>query len=428
MEQQARAHWRNWSGFQQSRPQTWAQPGTEDELASLVRQATTGVRVAGAGHSFSALVPTENVLVDLAGLSGVQQTLPTEGLATCGAGTCLAALGEPLWQQQLGLANQGDIDAQSLAGACATGTHGTGRGFGCLSTFVQAFRLVTAAGEVLECDRARNEELFAAGRVSLGMLGVLSQLTVACIPSFYLHERTFALPFEECLERSAELAAQHRHFEFWHFPYSGRALVKTLDETAAAEPTGTTQTEKGETLFRLMCNLGRWFPRLNPAMQRAAMQWYPGQERSDRAYRVFPSQRSVRFNEMEYEVPEQAGPACMRELVTTVRQQRAAVSFPIEYRHVQGDDIWLSPFYHRDSVAISVHEDARLDHEPLFRLLEPIFWKYEGRPHWGKLHSLRASRLQQLYPRWNDVMELRRELDPTGKFLNQHLRTLVSTE
>jgi FAD/FMN-containing dehydrogenase len=107
-----------------------------------------------------------------------------------------------------------------------------------------------------------------------------------------------------------------------------------------------------------------------------------------------------------------------------VRRNRLPLFFPLEYRRVQADNLWLSPFYQRDSVSISVHEVARRPYEPIFRLLEPIFWKYDGRPHWGKLHSLSARELARLYPRWRDFQELRREWDPQGKFLNDALRKL----
>jgi FAD/FMN-containing dehydrogenase len=169
----------------------------------------------------------------------------------------------------------------------------------------------------------------------------------------------------------------------------------------------------------------RLFPAINPWLQRFAMRWYPGRERRDRSYRVFPSARTVRFNEMEYELPVAAGVECYREVLEVVRRQRLPVCFPLEFRRVKGDSLWLSPFHERDSVSISLHQHWQEDYEPLFRVVEPVFWKYEGRPHWGKLHTLTASRLQHLYPKWREFAELRKQLDPGGKFLNGCLRKLV---
>lgn len=399
-------------------------PQSEQDLAAVVRRASKGVRVTGAGHSFSALVPTDQTLLNLAHLSGVARVDGELAQVTCGGGTQLHDLGDPLWQSGLSLLNQGDIDAQTLAGAIATGTHGTGREFGCLATQAIGFRLVTATGEILECDERHQSALFEAGRVACGALGVVSQVTLQCCPAYHLHERTTAADLEECLSRSEEFAAAHRHCEFFCFPYSDQALVKTLDETPDTLPLNTSSDQREDLLFRVASFVVEQLPGVNARLQQMAMRWYSTRERRDRAYRIFPSQRSVIFNEMEYEVPVDAGPDCFRELVAAVRRARLPVFFPLEYRRVQPDNLWLSPFYQRDSVSISVHEIARRPYAPIFRLLEPIFWKYEGRPHWGKLHSLSARELARLYPRWRDFQELRREWDPHGKFLNDALRKL----
>lgn len=416
--------WRNWSGSQSCRPHVVSCPRTEQELAAIIRQATNGIRVTGAGHSFSALVPTDQTLLNLTHLSGVTQVAGEVAQVTCGSGTRLHDLGEPLWQSGLSLLNQGDIDAQTLAGAIATGTHGTGPEFGCLATQVAGFRLVSSSGEILECDERHHSTLFEAGRVACGALGVISQVTLQCCPAYHLHERTTAADLEECLSRSEEFAAAHRHCEFFCFPYADQALVKTLDDTPETSPLNTSSDQREDLLFRIASFVVEQLPGVNVWLQQMAMRTYSTRERRDRAYRVFPSQRSVIFNEMEYEVPVEAGPDCFRELVATVRRNRLPLFFPLEYRRVRADNLWLSPFYQRDSVSISVHEVARRPYAPTFRLLEPIFWKYEGRPHWGKLHCLSARELQRLYPRWKDFQELRREWDPQGKFLNDGLRKL----
>lgn len=419
--------WTNWSGHQQCRPRGILRPASEDELADLVQRSAPVVRAAGAGHSFSAIVPTNDILISLEKLTGIQSVDLETRQIKCGAGTPIRELGQPLHRLGLALRNQGDVDAQTLAGACATGTHGTGLNFGCLATDLLSFRLVTATGEILECDGTQNTDLFDAGRVSLGALGVLSQVTVQCCEAFSLHERLGLMDLEECLNRAQELAEVHRHFEFFHFPYADRVLVKTMNATET--PAGLSMADQREDmLFRWACDLVRLFPSLIPFVQRTAMRWYPGRERRDLSYRVFPSARTVRFNEMEYEVPVEVGVACYREIVELLRRERMAVCFPLEFRRVKGDALWLSPFFGRDSVSISVHQHHRELFEPLFRLVEPVFWRYEGRPHWGKLHTLSASRLRGLYPRWSEFTALRERLDPQGKFLNPHLRQLLAPE
>lgn len=415
------AAWENWSGSQKCRPAGWFRPDSEEQLAAVVRQGADGVRVVGAGHSFSALVPTGGALISLDRMSGICGVNAEAMQAKCRAGTRIHYLGKPLAEKGLALINQGDVDAQSLGGAFGTGTHGTGREFGCLATCLEGFRLVTASGEVLECGPQQNSELFLAGRVSLGALGIMSQVTIQCREAYDLEERIATLPLEECLAEAPQLAAQSRHFEFFHFPYADRVLVKTLSELPSSGHEAAPLDADEDRLFNLLCRVLHRLSVVNPLVQKLAMRWYRREPRSGPSYQIFPSARTARFHEMEYSVPSEAGPACFREVITRIRQARAEVFFPVEFRYVRSDDIWLSPFYQRDSAAISVHQYYQRPYMELFTLVEPIFWKYQGRPHWGKLHTLAAPQLEKLYPRWRDFAALRRELDPAGKFLNEHL-------
>lgn len=417
--------WRNWSGQQACQPREYFTPASEDELAHIVAQSHGCMRVTGAGHSFSAVVPTGDVLISLDELSGLASVDAALQQATLGAGTRIHDLGGPLFDRGLGLLNQGDVDAQSLGGAFSTGTHGTGRQLGCLASALMAFRLVTAEGEVLTCDSRNNAPLFHAGAVSLGALGVMSQVTVQCRPAYKLRERVIAMPWRECLEAAEQLAAENRHFEFFHFPYAQQVLVKTLNETDAAAFGSSRGEEREDRLFRWACESVRWLPQLNATLQRIMLALYKPRERADRSYRIFPSRRTARFHEMEYEVPAEAGVRCFREIVEEIRRRQLPVLFPVEFRRVARDELWLSPFYQRDSVSISVHQYQRCAYQEIFRSLEPIFWQYDARPHWGKLHSLTAEQLAALYPRWLEFKALRRQLDPQGKFLNPYLRQLL---
>ena len=415
------AVWENWSGCQKCRPAARFWPASEEELAAVVRQAKGEIRVVGAGHSFSPLVPTGETLINLDRMCGICGVNPADMQADCRAGTRIHDLGKPLAEEGLALINQGDVDAQSLGGAFGTGTHGTGRELGCLATCLTGFRLVTASGEVLECSPQQHGELFAAGRVSLGALGIMSQVTIQCRPAYDLEERIVTLPLAECLAQAPQLAAQSRHFEFFHFPYADRVLVKTLHELPAAGGEAAHLDADEDRLFNFLCRVFHRLPMMNPLVQKLAMQWYRRGARRGPSYQIFPSARTARFHEMEYSVPAEAGPACFREVIEKIRQARAEVFFPIEFRYVHSDDIWLSPFYQRDSAAISVHQYYQRPYAELFALVEPIFWKHQGRPHWGKLHTLAAEQLENLYPRWREFAALRRELDPAGKFLNEHL-------
>jgi FAD-linked oxidoreductase len=416
--------WANWSGGQTSRPKTWLIPANEPDLAAEIRRAKGTVRVVGAGHSFSPLVATDDVLVSLDDLAGIVAHDAATLQATIWAGTRLHALGDPLWERGQALVNQGDIDRQSLGGAVGTSTHGTGVTLGSFSSAVRAVRLVTAAGDVVECSPARDADVFSAACTAMGTLGVVTQLRMQNRAPYALREHVYTAPVADVLRDLDALIAKHRHFEFWAFYAADDALVKTLDE----EPSETPATEAPaiplpvDLVLRTASEVAHRVPPLASSMQRMLAALAPDDTRVDRSYRVYPSPRRTRFNEMEYELPLARGPECLEEILATVGMAGVTTLFPIEYRTVAGDDCWLSPFYGRASASISIHQYAAADYRELFALVEPIFRKHDGRPHWGKLHTLGAADFAELYPRWDAFQAVRRRLDPGGKFLNAHLR------
>lgn len=428
--------WSNWSGWVKSWPRLIAEPSSEEELAEIVRDAEAPMRVAGTGHSFTPLVGSDGTIVTLRHMAGVVDHDPAALTARIKAGTTLRDLGPMLFDRGLCLINQGDIDRQSLAGAIGTGTHGTGGDLGSLSASVAGFRLVTADGGVIQASRNENADVFDAGRVSFGSLGIMSEITMQCRPAYVLEETGGAMPIEEALRRAEELRDAHRHFEFWWFPFTDLAIVKILTETERqAKPRrrrADGELTRDDKIFLLACEATRYAPFLRGPLQKfltsgstrysSGSLTAPGRVRW--SHEAFPSDRNVRFNEMEYAVPAERGPDCIREVGAHMRKSGVNFLFPLEYRYVAADDIWLSPFYQRDSVTISVHQYHRQPYDKLFAGVEAIFARYEGRPHWGKLHSLTAPQLSQLYPRWDDFLAVRKRLDPTGKFLNPYLRQI----
>jgi FAD/FMN-containing dehydrogenase len=385
--------WSNWSGSVACRPRRIELPAGEAEVAAIVRTAASEdqtVRVCGSGHSFQPLCATNDVLISLDALAGIESADSKKLEATILAGTKIHDLGEPLRQHAMALANQGDIDVQSLAGAISTGTHGTGRTLGNLSTQAVAFRLVTAEGETLECSADDDPELLSAVQVSLGALGVVTAIRLRLLPAYRLHERMWQEPIEVCLDRLDERIGGHHHFEFFWYPAADLAHAKALDPTQA-EPDDMPNVEG---------------------------------QRIDHSDCIFPTVRENRFNEMEYSLPAEEGPSCFREIRELMRNQHGGVTWPVEYRTIAADRIDLSPAYGRETIAISIHQAADLDHRPFFADAEPIFRAHGGRPHWGKIHSLRAADLSQLYPRWSQFQSIRQQLDPGGRFLNDHLRQL----
>jgi FAD/FMN-containing dehydrogenase len=387
--------WSNWSGSVRCRPHGLEMPASEDEIVRVVRAAIRegrSMRVAGTGHSFTPLVATTGTLISLDHWQGLEACARSDGSAMVRSGTKLGALGAMLLEQGLAMENLGDVDVQSLAGAIGTGTHGTGRTFRNISSQVSRLRIVMADGEVRECSEEHEPELFRAARVSMGMLGVISVIGLRLVPAFRLHERIWRLPIEECLDRLDHFIAKNERFEFFWYPKSDEAECKSLNSTVA-------------------------LPEQVPEIEGERVGW---------SAQILPSVRRILFNEMEYAIPADAGAACLREVRSRMLVQHPDVRWPVEYRTLAEDDAWLSPAYGRATVTISIHHDARFPYTPFFDDIEPIFLAYGGRPHWGKIHSLKSRELRDLYPKWELFTTLRRNLDPDGRFLNDYLRDVFA--
>ena len=419
--------WRNWSGGQSCIPAARVAPADEAAVADLLRGNRGPIRAVGSGHSFSPLVPTEGTIVSLGNLSGLIHADADAMQSEFWAGTRMSEMGEPLRAAGLALVNMADIDYQTLAGAIATSTHGTGPKYGSYSTQVIGLRLVTAGGEVLDCDATRHAEVFQAARVSLGALGIVTRVKLQNTKAFRLHRKEWIQDTNELLEDIDRLVRENQHFEINPLLHSDVSFATTINPTDDAT---TRPKEGGDTakirMLRMMHDWGDSTPDMRAAVINFASRHlisFP--DVTDHSFRVYANVRDVRFNEMEYEIPAEAGPACLREILTLIRDQNLNSYIPLEYRYVKADDIPLSMFQGRDSCAISVHQFYEMAYQDYFARIEPIFWKYEGRPHWGKLHTLNARQLAKLYPRWQEFLEVRRTLDPEGRFLNGHLRSVL---
>lgn len=423
----AAGEWRNWSGNQRARPAAIHYPESEAALRRLVAQATGPLRAFGGSHSFSALVPSAGTLVSVERLAGLLAHDSATLRATLAAGTRLAQAGELLAAAGQNLENEPDINLQSLAGATATATHGTGRTLQCLSGYVRGLRLVLPDGELVECSAARDAELFEAARVGLGALGVLSAVTLQNRAAYALRERTVVMDFDAACAHVEARRDSVRHVEFFVFPHGGTALVKEMELTdpgADPGPQVAAPTFDENVALEFAAEAVRRAPWLKRPIQRLVGLFVAGGERSGPAHRIFPGQRTVAFNEMEYTVAAGHGIECLREVVATIRARDLGVFFPVEFRYVAADDTWLGPCAGRAGAAISVHQYHRQDHRELFAAVEPVFHRFAGRPHWGKLHTLAAPALAALYPRWDDFLAVRRRADPRGRLLNPYLRTL----
>lgn len=415
--------WRNWSGVQHAYPAARLAPKDEGELALALKTAPAPIRPVGAGHSFTALAPTTGALVSLDAMSGI---VGWEGdAAIVRTGTRLGALGPLLAEKGRALPNLPDINKQSLGGALGTATHGTGARIPALHGDVTGLRLITPSGRVIDADATNNPEVFQAARVSLGSLGVISQVRIRTSANRRLRRRVWLEPLDEALANAEARWAQHRNFEFYAVPFTGLAANISHDETDdPALPRGPDQdTEFLEALKGLRNLLGFATP-VRKAAAKALLSTAKPETAVDEGWKLLSTERPVRFNEMEFHLPVENQLKALAEVVRTIEKERPDVFFPIEARRIASDDAWLSPFQGGPRGSVAVHAYYRDDFSFLYSLIEPIFRRYDGRPHWGKLHTLRGQQLQAIYPRWKDFLAVRQELDPEGRMLNPYLKGL----
>lgn len=397
--------WTNWVGNQTCAPAELAAPASEEEISTLVASASA-VRVAGAGHSFTPVVATDGLLLDLSGLGGIRSIDAERRRVVVGPATTIGEFGEPLWAAGLALANQGDIVAQQIAGAVSTATHGSGLQLGCFSSSVRRVRLVTASGEVVEIGEDK-PELLQAAQVSVGMLGVITELELEVAPAYRLRERIEHWSWDEAWEGFDEVAREHRHYSFFWMPSEDSAALYGL-----ASP--------GERLT------DRCHVKIYDEVDASTPDSAEPQHRVGPAYVIYPMVYEPNFHELEYFVPFERGRealAAMRELM--LRSLPASV-FPMEVRTVGRDEAFLSHSYERETVVISVSGTPGTDYWPYLRDVDRLLGEFDARVHWGKLHFLTRDQLYERYPRADDFVETRRRLDPDGVFLNAHLAPLFA--
>lgn len=421
--------WRNWSGLHHSYPAERAAPDSEERLLELVTRGPTPIRPVGSGHSFTRLVPTDGTLLSLDGLAGMLAHDRASVQATFRAGTRLGDIGPALAAIGQEMPNLPDINKQSLAGALSTATHGTGRAYKALHGDVVAFRIATPEAGYLDCDRTRNAGLFHAARVGLGAFGVLTQVTLQNAPLVRVKKRVEPRSLEEVMEAWPSLVTSHRNVEFFALPFTGVAATVTVDPSdEPLRPRGPdTDADTLMDLKRLrdwtslVPSLRRWIA------QKVMAAAFEPEEAVDEGWKLLSNERPVRFNEMEYHLPLDAQLPALREVLTAIERYRPDVFFPIEARVIDADDAWLSPFYQQVSGSIAVHAYYKDDHRFFFELIEPIFRRFGGRPHWGKMHSLKAADLAVLYPKFAEARAVRASVDPHGRMLNEHLREVFGS-
>ncbi|HEY7262679.1 MAG TPA: D-arabinono-1,4-lactone oxidase [Trebonia sp.] len=426
--------WQNWAGTASAEPARRYWPRTAEALADAVKEAGAAgltVRALGSGHSFTPAAATSGAAIDLSGWTGVISADSESRLVTVRSGTTIRELNAALAALGMAMPNLGDIDAQTISGAISTGTHGTGARLGGIATAVAALELVLADGSVVSCSAEQRPDLFTAARVGLGALGVLSTVTLRCVPAFDLAADERPMSLTEVLARFGEFAADNDHFEFYWFPYGKNALVKRNNRGAEPPPRMPAWRRFVEyelmenAAFGALCRTGRAMPALIKPLNRLAAATLSKRSYSAPSHEVFVTPRRVRFVESEYAVPRESLLDVLAELRAAVPRLAHPVMFPVEVRVSAADDIWLSTAYGRDTAYVAIHQYVGLPYQEYFRVFESITAAVGGRPHWGKMHTLDAKRLGELYPRFADFLRVRDETDPDRRFANPYLEQVL---
>jgi FAD-linked oxidoreductase len=441
---QPAATWRNWAGNESARPRRIAGPRSTHEVADEVRKAAADgltVRMAGTGHSFTPVAATDGVLLRPGGMTSIRSVDAAAGLVTVEAGCPLQVLNASLLARGLSLANMGDIQVQTVAGATQTGTHGTGRDIGGMAAQVAGLELVLADGTVVTCSAdslpaaaasaTTPPGLFDAARVGLGALGVVTAVTFRVVPAFLLEAREEPMQWSEVISRLDELTSENEHFEFYWFPHTEGCLTKR-NNRSPGPPRPLPRFRYllddeflSNTVFGVTCRLGHAVPGVITTVNGLAGKALGSRSYVDAAYRVFTSPRRVRFKEQEYAIPRESLADVLAEIRALFARRDWRISFPIEVRVTPGDDPWLSTAYGRSSAYIAIHVFHASPHQEYFRDVEAVMTAVAGRPHWGKMHTRSAEYLRQAYPKHGDFVALRDELDPERRFGNPYLTQVL---
>ncbi|MCB0501918.1 MAG: FAD-binding protein [Bacteroidetes bacterium] len=419
--------WSNWSGNQSCTPKEFFIPKSELELAEKLRSSTEKMRIVGAGHSFSPVVPSNEILSSLKELNGIVSYDIEKSQVVVKAGTHLYQLTPQLHELGLAFSNLGDIDRQTVGGAVSTSTHGTGSTLRSISSAVIGFKMVTAEGAIVECSADNNAELFYGGTVALGALGIVTEYTLQLEPTYKLKEVVYGASLKETMLNFSKLTEENRNFEFFPFLYSDSCVHKLMNVTNEAE----------KNLKHGFFNDDFWVSSAHvlsgqkvkniKRVQDLGRKVYTEEERVGYSHQIYSSPRNIRFNEIEYQLPIEKGLACLDELRYVGQKGDFPITYPIEVRTVEGDDFWMSPFYKRKSISISIHQIVDREFLPYFKAFDKVFCKYEGRPHWGKLTYQNKEYVSQMYSKYDDFVALKQKFDPTSRFSNDYLVKLFGS-
>ncbi|MGB1241772.1 MAG: D-arabinono-1,4-lactone oxidase [Chitinophagales bacterium] len=423
---------KNWSGYIEYHPETIAYPESESAVQQIVLKALEQrktIRIIGSGHSFTPLFKTKQTLISLDKYQGLVEVDKDKCQATVKAGTKLRLLGDLLFREGMAMENLGDIDVQSIGGTISTSTHGTGLQLGTISTQVVALKFVNGKGEIVSCSKTKNPELFKAAQVSLGTLGILTQITLQCVPAYRLKMQNRNEALADVLNSIDQRNRDNRNFEFYWMPHTEKTWTKTSNIAESEANKVSWFSRFSDSFienygFMALAEYAYRFPSKNAWVANFGASTISNFDKVYHSHKIYATERLVKFHEMEYNIPIEAHKDVLKEVIRTFKNQKFPINFPIENRFVKGDNMYLSPAYGRHSAYIAFHTYHKKDPLPFFKVMEDICRAYNGRPHWGKMNTLTAKDVHDLYPKFDVFLKHQAKQDPEGIFVSPYFREL----
>ena len=414
---------KNWAGNQEFSARNVYVPETVEQVQDLVK-SSDHLRVLGSRHSFNDIADSTGDLISLE-KQGREIVIDREhNIAKVGADITYGHLAQFLFSEGYALHNMASLPHISVAGACATATHGSGDKNGNLATAVRGLEFVTAAGELKVLTRDQHGEQFYGGVVSLGGLGVVTRVMLELSPTFDVAQSIYEnLPAASLGDRFEEIMSSAYSvslFTDWQHDTIDQVWVKRRVDTADfSEP----EPELfGATLARRDLHPIAELSAENCTKQRdVAGPWH---ERLPHFRMEFTPSSGAEL-QTEYFVPRQYSISAL-QAVGSLHQQLAPLLQISEIRSVAGDNLWMSPCYQQDCIAI--HFTWKPNWTEVSKLLPQIeeqLAPFDARPHWGKLFTMEPERLRSLYAKLPDFQELLGQYDPAGKFRNNFLNTYI---
>lgn len=426
---------KNWAKSFEFSPSLVKAPASTDEAQRIIHEAIKNkknVRMRGSAHSWTKLIETSDTFIHLDNMQGILNVDQDKKQITALAGTKLKLFGDEAFKHGLALPNQGDINHQSVAGAMSTGTHGTGITLQSMSNQLRGMTLISGLGDKIDISQDKNPELLKALAVSVGSAGLITETTLQMRETYKLRVESFAEEMSVSLSKFQERLNSNRHLEMFYFPMGDWSMVKLMNETQKE----AISSSKLSALNDLV--LENWFyeglnilasqTKAYKPLDKLIKKFVSHKSFTNYSHLAFPSERTVKFMEMEFNIPIEKFELVFEEIEASIKKNSFQTLFPIEIRFAKGDDLWLSPAYGRDSVYFAVHTYRGEPYQAYFEELQKIFKRHAGRPHWGKWHSMSHDDLEQVYPKWQDFLKVRQDLDPQGLWLNPHLRSLFYKE